>query len=151
KGAHLLKFGGDYNYINNHIIWPGFSPMRIVLPGVNCLVDFANYVQNVRTGLPAGDPSYLASNPAEGPCPLALGPQNGPPQNLPPIPATPGPNPADPSNGVPVAFWPSPLGPADNSVVDGTIPPGFTIPNSWQNAYPPDQTPNYFSDRNHGY
>jgi outer membrane receptor protein involved in Fe transport len=148
KGSHLIKFGADYNYVNNHIIWPGFSPMRIVLPGVNCLVDFANYVQFVRTDLPAGNASYLPSNPAEGPCPLALGPQNA---TLPPFPALPGPNPADFANGVPVAFWPAPLGTADNSVVNGTIPPGFTIPNAWNNAYPPDQTPNYFSDINHGY
>ena len=148
KGSHLAKFGVDYNRINDHIIWPGFSPMRIVLPGVNCLVDFANYVQSVRTDLPAGDPSYLLSNPAEGPCPLALGPQNA---TLPPFPVTRGPNPADFANGTPVVFWPSPLGPADNSVVNGTTPPGFTIPNSWQNAYPSDQTKNYFSDITHGY
>ncbi len=157
KGAHLAKFGVDYNRVNNHIIWPGFSPMRIVLPGVNCLVDFANYVQHVKNpALLPGDSSYVASNPAEGPCPLALGPPTGddsldPPGPPPGLPALPGPNPADFANGVPVAFWPSPLGSANNSVVDGTIPPGFTIPNSWQNAYLPAQTPNYFSDRNHGY
>ncbi len=44
KGAHIAKFGADINYINNFVIWPGFTPMRIVLPGVNCLVQFANYV-----------------------------------------------------------------------------------------------------------
>lgn len=150
KGSHLAKFGVDYNHVNNHIIWPGFSPMRIVLPGVNCLVDFANYVQFVRTDLPAGDPSYLTSNFAEGPCPMALGPQN---ETLPPFPVTPGPNPADPSNGVPVAFWPSPLGSADNSVVDGTAAtaPPFPLPLTWDKAYLDDQTPNYFSDITHGY
>ena len=147
KGSHLAKFGVDYNRINNHIIWPGFSPMRIVLPGVNCLVDFANYVQSVRTGLPAGDSSYVASNPGEGPCPLALG------SGLPPFPATPGPNPADPSNGVPVVFWPSPFGSADNSMVDGTAAtaPPFPLPLTWDKAYLDNETPNYFSDRNHGY
>ena len=147
KGAHLAKFGVDYNHVNNHIIWPGFSPMRIVLPGVNCLVDFANYVQSVRTGLPAGNSSYIASNPGEGPCPLALG------SGLPPFPAVPGPNPADPSNGVPVAFWPSPLGSADNSVVDGTAAtaPPFPLPLTWDKAYLDNETPNYFSDRTHGY
>jgi outer membrane receptor protein involved in Fe transport len=44
KGSHIAKFGADINYINNFVIWPGFTPMRIVLPGVNCLVQFANYV-----------------------------------------------------------------------------------------------------------
>ena len=143
KGAHLAKFGVDVNYLWDHIIWPGFSPMRIVLPGINCLVDFANYVGS-KKGIPSSQ--YLTSNFAEGPCPLALGPQNA---TLPPFPVTPGPNPADFENGVPVAFWPSPLGSADNSVVNGTIPP--PVNTNWQNAYPPDQTPNYFSDINHSY
>ena len=44
KGAHVAKFGVDYNHVNNFVIWPGFTPMRIVLPGVNCLIDFANFV-----------------------------------------------------------------------------------------------------------
>src|ERR1700676_4850751 len=143
KGAHLAKFGVDYNHVNDHIIWPGFSPMRIVLPGINCLVDFANYVGSLK-GIPAS--SYLTSNFAEGPCPLALGPQNA---VNPPFPVTPGPNPADLDNGTPVVFWPSPLGTADNSVVNGTIPP--PVNTNWQNAYPPDQTKNYFSDINHSY
>src|SRR6202790_364197 len=137
KGAHLAKFGVDYNHLNDHIIWPGFSPMRIVLPGINCLVDFANYV-NQKKGAPL---PYLTSNFAEGPCPLALGPQNA---TLPPFPVTPGPNPADAQNGTPVAFSPGPPGSADNSVVDGTIPPPVN-PN-WQSAYPPNQASNYYSD-----
>jgi len=32
KGNHVAKFGVDYNYVNNFVIWPGFTPMRIVLP-----------------------------------------------------------------------------------------------------------------------
>src|SRR6266849_634163 len=148
KGAHLAKFGVDYNHINDHIIWPGFSPMRIVLPSINCLVDFANYVGSLK-GIPAS--SYLTSNFAEGPCTQALPPAGNPGLNNPPspFPATPGPNPADPSNGIPVVFWPSPLGTADNSVVDGTIPP--PVNTNWQNAYPPDQTKNYFADITHSY
>jgi hypothetical protein len=142
KGAHLAKFGVDYNYLNDHIIWPGFSPMRIVLPGINCLVDFANYVDQ-KKGIPL---PYLTSNFAEGPCPLALGPQNA---TLPPFPVTPGPNPADADNGTPVVFWPDPLGSASNSVVNGTIPP--PVNTDWQSAYPASATPSYFSDINHGY
>lgn len=44
KGTHVAKFGVDTNYIKNFVIWPGFTPMRIVLPGLNCLVQFANFV-----------------------------------------------------------------------------------------------------------
>jgi hypothetical protein len=117
KGSHLAKFGVDYNRVNNHIIWPGFSPMRIVLPGINCLVDFANYVSG----------GTLADSPNPGNiCPLS------------PL-----------EHGVPVAFWPDPLGSADNSVVDGTIPP--PVNTNWQRAYPASATPSYFSDINHGY
>lgn len=142
KGSHLAKFGVDYNHLNDHIIWPGFSPMRIVLPGINCLVDFANYVDQLKgTPLP-----YLTSNFAEGPCPLALGPQNA---TLPPFPVTPGPNPADAQNGTPVVFWPDPLGSANNSVVNGTFPP--PVNTNWQSAYPASATSSYFSDINHGY
>ena len=65
KGNHVAKFGADFNYVNNFVIWPGFTPMRIVLPGLNCLVDFANFV-NTTAAIP--------SNPADGPCPVARPP-----------------------------------------------------------------------------
>jgi hypothetical protein len=147
KGSHLAKFGVDYNHVNDHIIWPGFSPMRIVLPGINCLVDFANYIGS-KKGIPASQ--YLTSNFAEGPCPLALPPTGNPGLNGgSPFPVAPGPNPADFENGTPVVFWPSPLGPADNSVVNGTTPP--PVNTNWQNAYPVDQTKNYFADIIHSY
>src|SRR5215472_13842965 len=61
KGNHVAKFGADFNYVGNFVIWPGFTPMRIVLPGINCLVDFANFVAD----------SAIPSAPADGPCPLA--------------------------------------------------------------------------------
>jgi len=174
KGSHLVKFGADYNHVKDHIIWPGFSPMRIVLPGVNCLVDFANYVD-----LQKGNPlPYVGPNFAEGPCPMALpGPTtNGDPflnwSSSAVLPIGPGPGPgncntpdifacvpggaygpginySDVANGVAIVFWPSPLGSADNSVVDGTTPP--PVNTNFLEAYPASQTPNYFSDINHGY
>src|SRR5712692_10450558 len=169
KGSHLAKFGVDYNHVNDHIIWPGFSPMRIVLPGVNCLVDFANYVDQVR-----GAPSpFVASIPSAGPCPMALpgfsthgnpglnqagvGPGNcATPSVFPCLPGGqpgPGVNFADVANGTPVVFWPSPLGSGDNSAVDGTAAtaPTFPMPLTWDKAYLDSKTPDYFSDRNHGY
>ena len=81
RGSHVVKFGGDVNYLWNKVTWPGFTPMRIVLPGLNCLVDFANYVNKngSRTPLP-----QFGSDP---PCPV------------PPI-----------FNGTPIVFWGSPLG-----------------------------------------
>jgi outer membrane receptor protein involved in Fe transport len=172
KGSHLAKFGVDYNHVNNHIIWPGFSPMRIVLPGVNCLVDFANYMNFVKEG-PSS--AFLAPNFKAGPCPMAIpgfsthgdpflnwavssggpGPGNCPtpsvfaclPSGLP----GPGINFADVANGTPVVFWPAALGPGDNSQVDNKPPLGLPLSTTWQTAYPASVTPNYFSDINHGY
>ena len=44
KGTHAMKFGFDTNYLKDFVIWPGFTPMRVVLPGIGCLAEFANYV-----------------------------------------------------------------------------------------------------------
>lgn len=169
KGSHLAKFGADYNHVNDHIIWPGFSPMRIVLPGVNCLVDFANYVDQVK-----GSPSpFLTPNFSSGPCPMALpgfSTHGDPTRNWAASAGGPGPgncltpnifaclpggqegagiNYSDIANGVAVVFWPSPLGPGDTSQINGMTPP--SVNTNWQAAYPASATPDYFSDINHGY
>ena len=62
KGNHYWRFGVDTNFIRNFVIWPGFTPMRIVLPNINCMVDLADFV-NPTAG--------VASVPADGPCPTA--------------------------------------------------------------------------------
>jgi len=59
KGDHYLRFGGDFNYIWNFVIWPGFTPMRIITPGFNCLIDFANFV----------DPAAGIPQSPNAPCP----------------------------------------------------------------------------------
>jgi len=60
-GKHIIRFGVDTNFLQDKVTWPGFTPMRIILPGMNCLVEFANFVN------PA---AYISGNPADGPCPL---------------------------------------------------------------------------------
>jgi hypothetical protein len=130
KGNHVFKFGGDSNYVKNFVVWPGFTPMRVVLPGINCLVDFANFV-NPLAGVP--------SAPADGPCPVA---------NPPFFPGSPfGPNPNDPLNGTPIVFWGAPVGPGP--ITPGSFPP--PIPTDWANAYRPDQAVNFSETLNHGY
>jgi outer membrane receptor protein involved in Fe transport len=62
KGNHYAKFGYDSNYLWDSTIYPGFTPVRVILPGLNCLVDFANFVN-----LPGGPP--LAPVPGQ-PCAL---------------------------------------------------------------------------------
>jgi len=127
KGTHYWKAGVDTNFIQNHVIWPGFTPMRIVLPGLNCLVDFANYV-NPTADIPSVFP--------EGPCPTAAPPY---------FPTTPGPNPFDALNGVPIVFWGAPIG--TGPIVQGSLPP--VIPTTFQNAYVDPQ--DYAFNLNHGY
>jgi len=137
RGKHFVRFGADVNYVRDYVLWPGFTPMRIVLPGINCLVDFANYVS---------PSAKIPSNFAEGPCPMAL-PPNGDPA-LPPFPDSPGPNPADLAHGIPIAFQSAPLGTAVN------FTPGVAETlqtNGWPDAYSPDQEKNFSVNLNHGY
>jgi Carboxypeptidase regulatory-like domain/TonB dependent receptor len=123
KGAHFAKFGVDTNFINNFVIWPGFTPMRIVLPGINCLVEFANFVN------PSADvPSSL--NPGDT-CPL--------PPSLDGTPIVFWGAPVGPGNVTP-GFEPPSL----------CAPTGCT-PNSWTNAYLPSQTVNFSETLNHAY
>jgi len=123
KGAHFAKFGVDTNFINNFVIWPGFTPMRIVLPGINCLVEFANFVN------PSADvPSSL--NPGDT-CPL--------PPSLDGTPIVFWGAPVGPGSVTP-GFEPPSL----------CAPTGCT-PNSWTNAYLPSQTVNFSETLNHAY
>ena len=137
KGNHVAKFGVDYNHVNNFVIWPGFTPMRIVLPGLNCLVDFANFV-NPTAG--------IASNPADGPCPTAA------PPFFPTQPGAPfGPNNNDqPLNGVPIIFWGAPVGTVPNPP-SGQLPTPPPIPTNWNNAYLPSEAVNFSETLHHAY
>jgi outer membrane receptor protein involved in Fe transport len=137
KGNHVAKFGVDFNYVNNFVIWPGFTPMRIVMPGLNCLVDFANFV----------DPTAgIASNPADGPCPTSTAPY------FPTQPGAPfGPNNNDqPLNGVPIVFWGAPVGTVQPAA-NGQLPTPPAIPTNWQNAYLPSETVNFSETLDHSY
>jgi len=129
KGNHYWRFGGDFNHIWNFVIWPGFTPMRIILPGFNCLVDFARFVNQT---------AVIPENPGNGPCPTSQPPFfSG--SNV-------GPNPNDGLlNGVPIVFWGAPVGPGP--IVPGSLPPA--IPTTWQNAFVDPQ--DYFVHLNHSY
>src|SRR5207249_688189 len=137
KGSHAVSFGVDTNFVRDNVLWPGFTPMRIVLPGINCLVDFANFVNPNPSAA-----SQLPSNPADGPCPLAAPPFFPPPGTI-------GPNPNDPLNGTPIIFWGAPLGTAPSSSLDGSFP--SLLNTNWQNPFPPDQRENFSVHLNHSY
>ena len=129
KGKHYWRFGGDFNHIWDFVIWPGFTPMRIVLPGFNCMVDFARFVNQT---------AVIPETPSNGPCPTSAPPFfSG---------TDVGPNPNDkPLNGVPIVFWGAPVG--TGPIVAGSLPP--VVPTTWQNAYVDPQDFNVYI--NHGY
>jgi outer membrane receptor protein involved in Fe transport len=137
SGKHFVRFGADINHVRNSVLWPGFTPIRIILPGINCLVDFANFVSPT---------ARIPSNFAAGPCPMALPPLGAP--GLPPFPAVPGRNPADLANGVPIAFQSAPLGTTVN-FTPGVVERLNT--NGWPNAYLPEQEKNFLVNLNHSY
>jgi Carboxypeptidase regulatory-like domain/TonB dependent receptor-like, beta-barrel len=128
KGNHYWKFGVDTNFIQNFVIWPGFTPMRIIVPNINCLVDFARFVNQT---------AVVPENPADGPCPTAAPPFFSGTDT--------GPNPNDPLNGVPIVFWGAPVG--TGPIVQGSLPP--VIPTTWQNAYVDPQ--DYYVNLDHNY
>jgi hypothetical protein len=64
KGNHYLRFGGDFNHVWDFVIWPGFTPMRIITPGFNCLVDFANFVNPAASVQQSANPPCAAFLPS---------------------------------------------------------------------------------------
>jgi outer membrane receptor protein involved in Fe transport len=50
KGNHVAKFGFDGNYIWSLINFPGFMPVRMLVPGVSCLANFAEFYNGAFTG-----------------------------------------------------------------------------------------------------
>ena len=43
KGSHIAKFGFDGNYLWSLENFPGFMPVRMLVPGIACLADFADF------------------------------------------------------------------------------------------------------------
>ena len=38
RGKHYTKFGFDTNYIRNYVLWPGFTPARVIFPSLDDLL-----------------------------------------------------------------------------------------------------------------
>ena len=43
KGNHVAKFGFDGNKIWSTVNFPGFMPMRMLIPGMSCIANFAEF------------------------------------------------------------------------------------------------------------
>ena len=54
KGKHYPRFGFDTNYIRNFVIWPGFTPARIIFPSLPEMM--ASSLSNIEAGTPCPPP-----------------------------------------------------------------------------------------------
>ena len=43
RGNHIMKFGVDGNYVSSLETYPGFTPVRMLVPGITCLSNFAEF------------------------------------------------------------------------------------------------------------
>ena len=131
KGNHVLKFGFDGNYIWSLFNFPGFTPVRMLVPGLSCFADFAQFYNanfsKTPVTLGANDPVVQAAKN----CPVSV------------------------DNGVVFTYAGIPL-PTDPNFVSG---PSLVIggnplalnTSTWANAYPPSLAPGYDRKINHGY
>ena len=139
KGNHLIRFGADGNWLTSLENFPGFTPVRMLMPpgpnGVNCLANFAEYFNtNYGANYPTANTNLDA---IAGGCPVA----------------------ADHGvvfmyAGVPMPTDPGACGltPCSSTVTSANPLNGGGFPNSnWANAYPPEFFDRYSRTIDHGY
>jgi len=135
KGNHLWKFGADGNWLTSLENFPGFTPVRMLVPGVSCFTDFAQYFNgNFGANYPTAGTGLGASSAT---CPV----------------------PED--NGVVFTYAGTPLptsptacstAPCIPTVTTANPLNGGGFPNSpWNNAYPPSFFNFYSRVIDHGY
>ena len=135
KGSHVWKFGFDGNHVWSLDNFPGFTPVRLLIPPVgggpiDCMANFAAFY-NTKVGGPGLPPDVAAAAPG---CALP---------------------PAD--NGVVVVYAGVPL-PTDTNVCSTGCAPlltkasGNTLDTTtWANAYQPSLFSHYSKEIIHGY
>lgn len=127
KGNHLAKFGFDSNYIWDLDNFPGFTPVRSLVPGLGCLADFALYYDGSK-GADTGGSAGL--NSLAGQCPV----------------------PGD--NGIVFMYAgvPLPTSATACAVPPWCAPAGAPLDTStWANAFQPSLFSGYARRINHGY
>jgi hypothetical protein len=140
KSNHLAKFGVDGNWLTSLENFPGFMPVRMLIPGISCFTDFAQYFNtNYGAAYPTAGTNLVGSSAT---CPV---PQDngvvfmyaGTP--LPTSPTACSGDAAGPTPCAPVVTTANPLN-------------GGGFPNStWANAYPPSLFNGFSRNLNHGY
>jgi len=140
KGNHLAKFGADGNWLTSLENFPGFMPVRLLIPGISCFTDFAEYFNtNFGGPYPTGG-TGLDGSAATCPVPQDNGVvfvYAGTP--LPTSPTACSGDASGPTPCVPIITTANPLN-------------GGGFPNStWANAYPPSLFNGFSRNINHGY
>ena len=136
KGNHIIRFGADANWLSSLENFPGFTPVRMLIPGLTCFSNFAEYFN----GLPGSGNYPTAGTGLDQVASFCPVPQD---------------------NGVVFAYAGVPL-PTDPTACSATpCAPTVTtanplngggFPNStWANAYPPEFFDRYSRLINHGY
>jgi len=129
RGSHDLKFGFDGNFVWDSDTFPGFTPVRLLVPGVDCLADFASFYNTNYSKTPQTlGPTDPVSSASQG-C------------------AVPG------DNGIVFVYAGVPL-PTDPNFISG--PSLVTAANplntsTWANAFMPSMFSNYTHEIDHGY
>jgi outer membrane receptor protein involved in Fe transport len=133
RGNHVLKFGFDGNVIRSLFNFPGFTPVRALIPTGNvtsadCLAAFAEfhkYGPNWPNTAAAGQLLTSANN-----CPVVS------------------------DNGIVFAYAGVPLPTDPNFTVGSSVVDGVKLKldnTNWSTAYPPSLSPGYDRIINHGY
>ncbi len=140
KGNHLAKFGVDGNWLSSVEGYPGFMPTRLLIPGISCFTDFAQYFNSnfggayptAGTGL--GTSADTCAVPQDNGVVFMYA---GTP--LPTSPTACSGDASGPTPCIPTVTTANPLN-------------GGGFPNStWANAYPPSLLGGFTRNINHGY
>src|ERR1017187_2739256 len=128
KGNHVAKFGFDGNKIWSTVNFPGFTPTRLLIPGLACLANFAEFYN---TNFGADVTPSAALDALAGQCPVPQ--DNGVVFDY---------------AGVPLPTSPTACAPACTPTVTSLNPLNTA---TWANAYPPALFNGYSRQINHGY
>ena len=141
KGNHVAKFGADGNWLTSLENFPGFTPVRLIIPaGLPCLFAFSEYEKYGSDWEIGAAPASQLLSEGSG-CPVA---GTGFPGDTRPV-----------DNGVVVAYAgvPVPTNPAFQAGPPLVLASNHTNLNTatWANAYPQSLFNNYSKVIDHGY
>jgi hypothetical protein len=120
KGNHVIRFGADINWLSSLENFPGFTPVRMLIPGLGCMADFGEYFNS---NFGANYDTSGINTGGVGPCPVPQ--DNGVVFTYAGVPLPTDPTACSTAPCVPTVTTANPLN-------------GGGFPNSnWANAYPP--------------